>query len=203
MYLNKPILVFVMKKITSKILKLEPVTFVFLFFLVPFISMIITGIMTFIGVFANFEFVFPLFLISLTIVGILYFGWVWGVVYHIEEKDVSNKLYFKISYGILFSYALILFMLNLELDITKKPILLDNYIWDIIEIVSGIYSLIVFASYSYVSYFVGKKIQLLQKDNRISEFLYMAAVWCFPIGIPLLQTKLLNRKTIFETIIKI
>jgi hypothetical protein len=191
-----------MEKITSKILSLQPVTFIMLFIILPFVSLIITGIITFIGFFANFEFIFPLVLISVTIVGVVYFIWVWGVVYHIEEKEVSDKMYFKISYWILFSYGLIRFILGLEMDITKNPILLENSTWDILEALGSLYTLIVFASYIYVSYFVAKKITLLQNDTRIPEFFYFAAAWCFPIGIPFLQAKRLKQKTIFDLISK-
>ncbi|KRB59134.1 hypothetical protein [Flavobacterium sp. Root186] len=191
-----------MEKITSKILSLQPVTFILLFIILPFVSAIVTGIITFIGFFANFEFVFPLLLISATIVGIVYFIWVWGVVYHIDEREVSDKKYFNISFWILFSYGLIRFILGLEMDITKNPILLENSTWAILEALGSLYTLIVFASYIYVSYFVGKKITLLQNDTRIPEFFYFAAAWCFPIGIPFLQAKRLNQKTIFDIISK-
>ncbi|SEP02174.1 hypothetical protein SAMN05444671_4617 [Flavobacterium sp. CF108] len=191
-----------MEKITSKILSLQPVTFIMLFIILPFVSLIVTGIITFIGFFANFEFIFPLVLISVTIVGIVYFIWVWGIVYHINEKEVSDKRYFKISFWILFSYGLIRFILGLEMDITKNPILLENSTWAILEALGSLYTLIVFASYIYVSYFVAKKITLLQNDTRIPEFFYFAAAWCFPIGIPFLQAKLLKKKTIFDIISK-
>lgn len=189
-----------MEKITSKILSLQPVTFIMLFIILPFVSLIVTGIITFIGFFANFEFIFPLVLISVTVVGIVYFIWVWGIIYHIEEKEVSDKMYFKISFWILFSYGLIRFILGLEMDITKNPILLENSTWAILEALGSLYTLIVFASYIYVSYFVAKKITLLQNDTRIPEFFYFAAAWCFPIGIPFLQAKLLKKKTIFDII---
>lgn len=191
-----------MEKITSKILSLQPVTFIMLFIILPFVSLIVTGIITFIGFFANFEFIFPLVLISVTIVGIVYFIWVWGVVYHIDEREVSDKKYFNISLGLLFSYALIRFILGLEMDITKNPILLENSTWAILEALGSLYTLIVFAGYIYVSYFVAKKITLLQNDTRIPEFFYFAAAWCFPIGIPFLQAKLLKKKTIFDIISK-
>lgn len=191
-----------MEKITSKILSLQPVTFIMLFIILPFVSLIVTGIITFIGFFANFEFIFPLVLISVTIVGIVYFIWVWGIIYYVEEKEESNKLYFKISFWILFSYALIRFILGLEMDITKNPILLENSTWTILEALGSLYTLIVFAGYIYVSYFVAKKITLLQNDTRIPEFFYFAAAWCFPIGIPFLQAKLLKKKTIFDIISK-
>lgn len=191
-----------MEKITSKILSLQPVTFIMLFIILPFVSLIVTGIITFIGSFANFEFIFPLVLISVTIVGIVYFIWVWSIVYHIEEKEVSEKKYFNISFWILFSYGLIRFILGLEMDITKNPILLENSTWAILEALGSLYTLIVFASYIYVSYFVAKKITLLQNDTRIPEFFYFAAAWCFPIGIPFLQAKLLKKKTIFDLISK-
>ena len=191
-----------MEKITSKILSLQPVTFIMLFIILPFVSLIVTGIITFIGFFANFEFIFPLVLISVTIVGIVYFIWVWSIVYHIEEKEVSEKKYFNISFWILFSYGLIRFILGLEMDITKNPILLENSTWAILEALGSLYTLIVFASYIYVSYFVAKKITLLQNDTRIPEFFYFAAAWCFPIGIPFLQAKLLKKKTIFDLISK-
>ncbi|WP_291150105.1 hypothetical protein [Flavobacterium sp. UBA7680] len=173
-----------------------------LFIILPFVSLIVTGIITFIGFFANFEFIFPLVLISVTIVGIVYFIWVWSIVYHIEEKEVSEKKYFNISFWILFSYGLIRFILGLEMDITKNPILLENSTWAILEALGSLYTLIVFASYIYVSYFVAKKITLLQNDTRIPEFFYFAAAWCFPIGIPFLQAKLLKKKTIFDLISK-
>ncbi len=191
-----------MEKIPSKILSLQPVTFIMLFIILPFVSLIVTGIITFIGFFANFEFIFPLVLISVTIVGIVYFIWVWSIVYHIEEKEVSEKKYFNISFWILFSYGLIRFILGLEMDITKNPILLENSTWAILEALGSLYTLIVFASYIYVSYFVAKKITLLQNDTRIPEFFYFAAAWCFPIGIPFLQAKLLKKKTIFDLISK-
>ncbi|CAC9975394.1 hypothetical protein [Flavobacterium panici] len=191
-----------MEKITSKILSLQPVTFIMLFIILPFVSLIVTGIITFIGFFANFEFIFPLVLISVTIVGIVYFIWVWGIIYYVEEKEESNKLYFKISFWVLFSYALIRFILGLEMDITKNPILLENSTWAILEALGSLYTLIVFAGYIYVSYFVAKKITLLQNDTRIPEFFYFAAAWCFPIGIPFLQAKLLKKKTIFDIISK-
>ncbi|KOP39274.1 MULTISPECIES: hypothetical protein [unclassified Flavobacterium] len=191
-----------MEKITSKILSLQPVTFIMLFIILPFVSLIVTGIITFIGFFANFEFIFPLVLISVTIVGIVYFIWVWSIVYHIEEKEVSEKKYFNISFWVLFSYGLIRFILGLEMDITKNPILLENSTWAILEALGSLYTLIVFAGYIYVSYFVAKKITLLQNDTRIPEFFYFAAAWCFPIGIPFLQAKLLKKKTIFDIISK-
>ncbi|GAA6768723.1 hypothetical protein AAFH68_46790 [Flavobacterium sp. CGRL1] len=126
--------------------------------------------MELIGIFADFEFIFPLILISATIAGIVYLVWVWGIIYHLEEKEESDKLYFKISYGIFFSYCLIMFVLNLEMDITKNPILLENSTWTILETIGSLYMLLVFASYIYVSYFVAKKITLLQNNNRIPEF---------------------------------
>ncbi len=88
------------------------------------------------------------------------------------------------------------------MDITKNPILLENSTWAILEALGSLYTLIVFASYIYVSYFVAKKITLLQNDTRIPEFFYFAAAWCFPIGIPFLQAKLLKKKTIFDLISK-
>ncbi|SHH62598.1 hypothetical protein [Flavobacterium johnsoniae] len=91
-----------MNKIASKILQLKPITLVMIFIIIPLISAIITGIMELIGIFADFEFVFPLILISATIAGIVYLVWVWGIIYHLEEKEESDKLYFKISYGIFF-----------------------------------------------------------------------------------------------------
>ncbi|SHH74746.1 hypothetical protein [Flavobacterium defluvii] len=191
-----------MKKITSKVLNLKPITLILFFIILPFVSFLVTGIITFIGIFANFEFIFPLILITLTITGLIYFIWVWGV-YHIEEeKEVLGYKYFKISYWILISYALIRFILGLEMDITKNPILLENTTWTILEIIGSLYMLIVFASYICVSFFVGKKVKLLQNDDRISEFFYFAAAWCFPIGIPFLQAKLLKQKTIFDLILK-
>jgi hypothetical protein len=191
-----------MNKIASKILQLKPITLVMTFIIIPLISAIITGLMELIGIFADFEFIFPLILISATIAGIVYLVWVWGIIYHLEEKEESDKLYFKISYGIFFSYCLIMFVLNLEMDITKNPILLENSTWTILETIGSLYMLLVFASYIYVSYFVAKKITLLQNNNRIPEFFYFAAAWCFPIGVPFLQARLLKQKTIFDSISK-
>lgn len=191
-----------MEKITSKVLNLKPITLIFLFIIIPFISCIVTGIIQFISIFANFEFIFPLILITLTIAGIIYFVWVWGVMYHIEEKVALDKKYFKIAYWIFFSHALIRFILGLEMDITKNPILLENTTWTILETAGSFYMMFVFASYIYISYFVGKKIHSLQENSRTHELLYFAAAWCFPIGIPLLQARLLKQKTIFDIISK-
>ncbi|WP_343694706.1 hypothetical protein [Flavobacterium sp.] len=191
-----------MEKLTSKILNLKPITLILFFIILPFIASIITGIMQFIGIFANFEFIFPLILITLTIAGIIYFVWVWGVMYYIEEKAALDKKYFKIAYWIFFSHAIIRFILGLEMDITKNPILLENSTWTILEIAGSLYMMFVFASYIYISYFVGKKIHSLQENSRTHELLYFAAVWCFPIGIPLLQARLLKQKTIFDLILK-
>lgn len=186
-----------MKKIISNILKFNPITFVFYFIILPFVSLIITGIMTFIGFFADFEFVFPLVLIVSVIGAFIYFSWVWGVVFYLENNkdEVSDLRFFKISYWIIFSWVILIVIDNLELEILKTPILLDNTIWTLIGLAVGIYTLFVFGCYIYLSYFIAKKIMLLQKDNRISDFFYFAAAWCFPVGIPFLQAKLLKQKT--------
>lgn len=191
-----------MEKIFYKILKLKPTTLAILLILVPFLSMTITAIITIILLFTDFEFIFPLFTISITIDVLIYLIWTWAIVYYVEEKEILDKLYFKISYWIFFSYCMVRFTLNLELDITHKQVLLDNSIWTILGIIAGLYTLIVFASYIYLSYFVSKKLTLLLKNERIPNFLYFAGAWCFPVGIPFLQGKLLKEKTIFDIISK-
>ncbi|WP_428232241.1 hypothetical protein [Flavobacterium sp.] len=191
-----------MEKIFTGILKLKPGTLAILLMLVPFLAMAISAIITLISIFANFEFIFPLFLISITIAVLIYFIWVWAVVYYVEEEERSNTLYFKISYWIFFSYCLIMFIINLGLDITKKQFLLENSTWAIIGSIAGLYLLIVFFSYIYLSYFISKKLTLLHKNNRIPDFLYFAGAWCFPVGIPFLQAKLLKQKSIFDIISK-
>lgn len=191
-----------MEKIFYKILKLKPATLAILLLLVPFLSMTITAIITIILLFTDFEFIFPLFTISITIDVLIYLIWTWAIVYYVEEKEILDKLYFKISYWIFFSYCIVRFTLNLELDITHKQVLLDNSIWTILGIIAGLYTLIVFASYIYLSYFVSKKLTLLLKNERIPNFLYFAGAWCFPVGIPFLQGKLLKEKTIFDIISK-
>lgn len=191
-----------MEKIFTGILKLKPGTLAILLMLVPFLAMAISAIITLISIFANFEFIFPLFLISITIAVLIYFIWVWAVVYYVEEEERSNTLYFKISYWIFFSYCLIMFIINLGLDITEKQFLLENSTWAIIGSIAGLYLLIVFFSYIYLSYFISKKLTLLHKNNRIPDFLYFAGAWCFPVGIPFLQAKLLKQKSIFDIISK-
>jgi hypothetical protein len=108
-----------MKEITTKILKLKSTTLGLIFILFPVISAIISGIISFISIFANFEVIFSLFEISITIIVLIYFIWIWGVVNHIEEKEITNKIYFKICYWFYFSYCLIMFVKNIGLDITK------------------------------------------------------------------------------------
>ncbi|MEO8534455.1 MAG: hypothetical protein ABI441_11915 [Flavobacterium sp.] len=187
-----------MDKIMNKVLKLKPGTLAIIFLLLPFVTYMVTGIITIISLFANFEFIFPLILIGISTGVVLFFIWVWGVIYYIDKKDNPATLYFKISYWILFSYFIIMFTINLDMDFTHKQILLENSTWVAIDIASSLYHLIVFISYIYLCYFAGKKISLIQKSNSDFEFFYIAAIWCFPIGIPLLQTKLLNQKTMFD-----
>lgn len=191
-----------MEKIFYKILKLKPATLAILLLLIPFLSVTITAIITIILLFTDFEFIFPLFTISITIDVIIYLIWTWAIAYYVEEKEILDKLYFKISYWIFFSYCVVRFTFNLELDITHKQVLLDNSIWTILGTIAGLYTLIVFASYIYLSYFISKKLTLLLKNERIPNFLYFAGAWCFPVGIPFLQGKLLKEKTIFDIISK-
>jgi hypothetical protein len=193
-----------MEKIITKILKFNPITFVFYFIILPFVSLIITGIMTFIGFFADFEFVFPLVLIVSVIGAFIYFSWVWGVVFYLEndKEEVSDIKFFKISYWIIFSWVMLIVIDNLDLEILKTPILLDNTIWTLIGIAVGIYILCVFGCYIYLSYFIAKRIIILRKNNSVPDFFFFAAAWCFPIGIPFLQAQLLKEKTLFDLIYK-
>ena len=188
-----------MKEITTKILKLKPGTLGLIFLLFPFISLIINGIISFILIFTNFEFIFPLFEISITLIVLIYFIWVWGVINYVEEKEITNKIYFKICYWIYFSYCLIVFIKNIGLDITKKEFLLENKTLEIIQNIMGLYTLLVFISYAYISYCVAKKIEALETNHSNSNFFYFASAWAFPIGIPIfLQAKLLKKKSLFE-----
>lgn len=191
-----------MKKIITKVLALKPLTLGIILILFPFISLAISAIIILILLFTDYEFVFPLFSISITLAVSIYLIWAWGVVYYVEEKEVSDKRYFKISYWIFFSYCVIMFLLNLNLDITEKQYLLDNSTWAILGMLGSLYTLIVFVCYIYLSYFIAKKLTLLHKNDRIPDFLYFAGAWCFPVGIPFLQGKLLKQKTIFDIISK-
>ncbi|WP_281232643.1 hypothetical protein [Flavobacterium gelatinilyticum] len=194
-----------MKNLTAKILKFQPITFVLFFIILPLISLIITGIMSLIGIFADFEFVFPLILITCTIAASIYLIWIWGIVYYtgqIQHPQYPDIRYFKISYWIIVSWFVLLFIKNLELDIFYKQILLDNSIWALIGFVVSIYMLIVLGCYIYVSYFVAKRIMIILEGNSTPEFFFFAAVWCFPIGIPFLQAQLLKQKTIFDLVYK-
>ena len=188
-----------MEEITTKILKLKPSTLGLIFILFPIISLIISGIISFISIFANFEVIFSLFEISITIIVLIHFIWIWGVINYVEEKEITNKIYFKIFYWIYFSYCLIMFIRNIGLDITKKEVLLENKTWEIMRTIVGFYELLVLISYSYISYFVAKKIKALALDHSYHILFYFGSAWVFPLGIPIfLQAKLQKQKSMFE-----
>lgn len=173
-----------------------------IFIIFPIISFAISGIISFISIFANFEVIFSLFNISITIIVLIYLIWILGVIYNVEEKEITNKIYFKICYGIYFSYCLIMFLNNIGLDITKKEFLLENNTIKIIENIVGLYTFLVFVSYAYISYFVAKKIKTLEINQSISILFYFATAWVFPIGISFfLQSKLQKQRSMIDKFI--
>lgn len=191
-----------MEQIFNKILKVKPATLTIILILLPFIAIIIAIVTTIIEMFTDYEFVFPLFSATLAILSAIYLNWVWAVVFYIEEKVITDKLYFKISYGIIFSYSILMFLKNLGLEITKRQFLLENTTWTIIGSIVGLYLMIVMLSYIYISYFIAKKLTHLRLNNPMEDFVYFIALFFFPIGIPFIQAKLLRQKSVLEVIKK-
>jgi hypothetical protein len=188
-----------MKKIALTVLNFKPRSFGLLFILMPIISLIGSVITAFISIFANFEVVFSLFAISITIIVSIHLIWIWGVIFYVEEKVSTNKIFFKISYWLYFSYCLLVFISNLEINALEKNFLIENKTIEIIQKFSDFYALLVFVCYGYISYFVAKKIQTLSSSQTNSFFIYFSSAWVFILGIPFfLQPILLKQPSLFD-----
>lgn len=180
----------------KSIFKLSAVQIGLLLILMPFLAGVAEGVIFFISIFKEFEFDIPLLAISFFVIHLIFFAWVWSVSVTINEKTLKiNNQPFKISFWFYFVFRLIDLMVTLNLNIFEIGGYFELETVKLVENLAFIYSLLVFASYIYLAYFTGKIIKKIVVDkpkNLIDKFPRFFLIFAFPIGIPLLHSRVRN-----------
>ena len=185
-----------MVKVTKWLLNLSPLQIGLILLLMPFLVGVVNGLISFISIFLDAEFPIPLFRLALLIVHMIFMLWIWFFAVTINRKVLKiNNTLFKIGFFVLLSYRVLEFISELNLDVYKKEWYLDNNIISVIEILMSIYTLLVLASYIYLTLFTAKIITKLSIEKVklfTIEIPHFLLIFTFPIGIPLLQTHVQN-----------
>ncbi|WP_179340025.1 hypothetical protein [Winogradskyella ludwigii] len=185
-----------MVKVTKWLMNLSPLQIGLILLLMPFLVGIVNGLISFISIFLDAEFPIPLFRLAILIVHMIFMLWIWFFSVTINRKVLKiNNTLFKIGFFILLLYRLLEFISQLNLDIYKKGWYLDNNIISLIDILMSIYTLLVLASYIYLTIFTAKIITKLSIEKVklfTIEIPHFLLIFTFPIGIPLLQTHVQN-----------
>lgn len=189
----------------DKIFNAKPINLGLLLLLMPFLAGIFTAILSLILLLLGYELIVNPFAVALFIIAMVYLLWTWGISVKLNREKLPDlhirTMWFNVAFCLFAFYCVFIFSVTINIDVFHKRIHLDNWIINAIDILSSLYGLLVFVSYCYMALFTAKIIKSLE-DNveaRIADSLnYAVMIWCFPIGIPLLQAKQKNGFNIYE-----
>jgi len=183
-----------MNSIAKRIFKLSPLKLGLCLILFPFIALLLQGLFVMTYIFTGAETIFPLFDFSILIIHVIFFVWIWTISVNINKTHLQIKTtLFKVSFFLYAFHRLFSFIMALELEITKTGWYLENSTIAMIENLMLFYGFLVFVAYIYICVFTGNIISKLTTSlpkrtiDQIPSFLLMII---FPLGLPLLQSKL-------------
>lgn len=187
------------------IFKLGPIQMGLFLIVMPLSIGILEVAIHLISIIGNFNFNIPLFEIAVFIVHIIFLLWVWSVSVIINEKTLKiNTEVFKIAFIFYASYRFFNFLMNTNPGLLETGWFLENEIIYFIESITFVYGIIVLASYIYLAFFTNQIITKMVHNktetaiDAVPGFFFMII---FPIGIPLLQSKVegyLNENKVFD-----
>ena len=183
-----------MKKIFRWFISLNPIKIGLLLMLVPFVAAFLEIIIVFTSIFLDTKLNIALFKLSISFVQTIFLIWIWTVSVIINrEKLKEGSSLFKKVFIFYLIYVIIDFVINLGIGIEKAGGYVDNDIIALISIAVSIYYLLLFASFIYLVFYTGKIVHLLtlEQPNKYSNrFSYFLLMFIFPLGIPILQSKI-------------
>ncbi len=181
-----------LKKYHLFILNLHSFKMVLLFILMPLIVLTVEFIAKLVSFFGGFHYTFSMSYIVIGVMVFLYASWLYSIAVYLNKRCFGNAIavtWFKIALGIFIGYFLIIVIINCISIFSPDLYIPESVFGPILTL----YTLVTFFSYGYLSLFTAKVIKSVELNTVVSmsSSLEIAPlIWVFPIGIPVLQSKI-------------
>jgi hypothetical protein len=190
-------------KLIDKVMAAKPVHLALLMLLMPFLTAITCFI---IQLFTGYD-LFVILGVAITIMVCVQLLWLWGICVQnrLKVPFETNTFWFRIAFWVYFSYCIFGFIVNINGGRLNEVRYVDDDIIGFLNTLAAIYGLAVLVSFGYISIFTAKILASSIDGVALTSsnyFQYAPMIWVFPIGIPLLQSKIQGKPTILDAIKK-